>query len=359
MNILDRYCLKEFLRYFAMLVISLVSLYVIVDFFERIRMFFSNQATINQVLAFYLFSIPFFVWQIMPVGVLIASFATFGSLSRNNEIVAMKACGINLYRIALSVISFAILISIIAFLISEFIIPYTNQRADHIRLREILKQEPMGIFKQNQLWYRGKAGIYNFKAFDARTNILQGISIYYLDDKFNLLKRIDAERGEWDHGRWIFSNLVTTTFIPNQFPELRSISKGEVDLPEDPEQFKTMAKNTENMGYFQLRHYIQEMQAFGYNATTYQVDMHGKLAFPLVSIIMAIIGISLSLKKERGSGISQSIVGGLAIGFSYWIVFALTISMGHAGTLPPILAAWAANILFVLIGGIMAPRLRT
>src|SRR5574340_83829 len=105
MKILDRYCSKEFARYFAISVIACVLLYTIIDFFEKIRMFLSNHATIYQMASFFFFSIPTITWQVLPACVLIASLVTFSSLSKNNEIIAMKACGVSLYRTALPIVA--------------------------------------------------------------------------------------------------------------------------------------------------------------------------------------------------------------------------------------------------------------
>lgn len=359
MNLLDRYCAREFLKYFTIIIASFLLLYLIVDFFEKIRMFLSNQATVYQITSFFFFSIPMIIWQIMPTGILVASLVAFGSLSRNNEIMAMKACGVSLYRTSLPVISLASLLCLLAFLISEFVTPYTNERAENIKLVEIQKRETPGAFKQNQLWYRGKEGIYSFRAFDFRTGSLKGITIYYLDKKLNLAKRVDAESGEWKDGRWIFYNAITTAFPPGKFPELAASPAKAVDLPETPDNFKTVQKDAENMGYLELRRYIREIQSGGYDAASYLTDLHGKLAFPLVNIIMAIIGVFFAMHWEKKGGKTLGLAAGIIIGFSYWLIFAFAVSLGRAGTLPPFLAAWAANILFGLTAGVMFLRIRT
>jgi lipopolysaccharide export system permease protein len=156
MTILDRYVIKEFIRLFFLILALFLSLFLIVEFFERIRMFLSNNASPHQIVSYFFFMIPMMVSQTIPVSVLIASLITFSSLSKNSEIVAMKANGISLYRSSLPVIIASALICIFAFLNSEFITPYGNQRADHIRIVEVQKREHRGTIKQNQLWYRGK-----------------------------------------------------------------------------------------------------------------------------------------------------------------------------------------------------------
>ncbi len=357
MNILDRYTAKEFLRYFLLILLSFVSLYLIIDFFEKIRMFISNRATLNQVLFFFLFSIPMTINQMLPVGMLLAALTSLRALTSRHEIVAMKACGISIYRMARPIILIAVLVCCIGFVVSEFVTPYTNQRANYIKLVEIQKQE-MGTFKRNQIWYRGKEGIYNFRVFDPRTNSLQGITIYYVDNKMHLLKRVDAEKGEWRGGRWTFYNVIITTFEPGVFPELQTLPFQVVALTETPENFQTAQRDAENMGYVELKRYIADLKAEGYDATSYITDLHAKVAFPLVNIIMVIIGLASTLRGE-GRGKAQGLATGITMGFSYWLVFAFSVSLGRAGVLPPILAAWSANLLFGLAAGFLFLRIRT
>jgi lipopolysaccharide export system permease protein len=360
MTILDRYITKEFCSLFVFILALFISLFLIVDFFERIRMFLSNNAFPHQMLYYFFFRIPMMISQAIPVSVLLASLITFSSLSKNCEIVAMKANGISLYRTSLPVIITTAVICIFAFLISEFITPFSNQKADHIKFVEVQKREPAGTFKQNQLWYRGKSGIYNFKMFDPKTNTLQGITINYLDKNFTMKMRIDAEKAEWKDGQWVFYNLLITHFTAEEFPSLEYVSTKVIDLPEQPSDFSVVQIEAEKMGYAELRKYIRKIQSEGYDSTRYLVDMHGKIAFTIVSIILVTIGISFSLMKtERSGGVMQSIGVGIIIGFSYWIVHAFALSLGRSGTIPPLLSAWFTNIIWGIASAIMFFRVKT
>jgi lipopolysaccharide export system permease protein len=346
MKILDRYLIAEFSRNLLFISACFISLFLIIDFFEKTRMFLSNHATFQQMAAHFLFRIPMILSQILPAAVLLASLIVCGYLSRHNEITAMKANGISLYRLTLPILTIAAAVCILVFLLSEWVTPYTNERAEHIRLVEVQKQQSLGSFKQDQIWYRGKKGIYNFKMFDVHNVMLRGITIYYLDREMNLLMRLDAERGEWKDGRWRFHNILITRFSGSEFPAIEKIAEQTVDIPESPDDFKVVQKDVETMGYGELKRYITKLQTEGYDATRYVVDLHGKVAFPLVSLILAVIGICFSLRSERSGSIAQGVGAGLLIGFSYWLVFAFGMSLGRSGTLPPLLAAWFGNILF-------------
>ncbi len=346
MKILDRNLIVEFSRNLVLIAACFVSLFLVIDFFEKTRMFLSNHATFQQIAAYFLFRTPMILSQTLPAAVLLASLIVFGYLSRHNEITAMKANGISLYRLSLPILLIAAAVCILMFLLSEWVTPYTNERAEHIRLIEVQKQKSLGSFKQDQIWYRGQKGIYNFRLFDVQKRVLRGITIYYLDHEMDLLMRLDAEWGEWKEGHWLFHNILITHFPGDGFPTMTRVASQVVDIPETPEDFQVVQKDVETMGYVELKRYIGKLQTEGFDATRYIVDLQGKIAFPLVSLILAVIGISFSLHSERSGNIASGIGAGLVIGFSYWLVFAFGMSLGRSGTLPPIIAAWFGNIIF-------------
>jgi lipopolysaccharide export LptBFGC system permease protein LptF len=245
MKIVDRYLIHEYLRNLLFITFSFVALFLIIDFFEKLRMFLSNHATFGQVGAYFLFMMPMIISQILPAAILLSSLMTCGYLSRHSEITAMKANGISLYRIALPILTIAALTSLLIFFLGEWVTPHTNDKAKNIILIEVQKQPSMGSFKQDQIWYRGQKGIYNFRLFDARTGTLQGITIHYLDRQMNLIMRLDAERGEWKEGHWLFHNLLVTRFDSGEFPVLSKMKQQVVDLPERPSDFQLIQKDVE------------------------------------------------------------------------------------------------------------------
>jgi len=359
MKTLDRYILSEFLTLFFMLMISLVGIYVIVDFFQRIRMFLSNDATLLQMSQYFLFLLPSVISQMLPVSVLLSALLTFGILSKNSEITAMKANGVSLYRLSMSVILVSILIAVATFALNEYVVPSTNERVKHVKYIDIQNRQSLGSFKNNEVWYKGKQGIYNFALVDTQTGTIKGATLHYLDRNMNLLKRIDAREALWKEGRWIFRDVLITRFPGNGLPLMERVSEKLIPLPEEPEDFTIVQKDSSEMGFVELREYIKKISAEGYDATKYITDLHGKIAFPVICVILAVLGISFSMRSERSGGIAQSIGAGIVIGFSYWLLFAFTISLGHSGTLPPVLAAWAANIVFGTVALFFLAKVRT
>jgi lipopolysaccharide export system permease protein len=220
LKLLDKYILKEFLRFLVITLLSFIALFLIVDFFEKIRMFLSNNASVGQMASYFVYSIPMIVSYVFPPAVLLSTLMTFSSLSKFNEITAMKANGINIYRISLPIIIFAAIAAIFLFYFSELITPASVQKTEHIVKVEVQKQKTLGFFKQNEIWYHGENAVYNFKMFDVDKNIIRGVTINYLSPDFTLMTRIDAKRAEWKSDKWFFYDLLTTRFDNNNNPVL-------------------------------------------------------------------------------------------------------------------------------------------
>lgn len=359
MKLIDKYILREFLRFFLITCITFIALYLIVDFFEKIRMFLSNNATPAQMFSYFIYSIPIVISLTFPFAILLATLLTYSFFSKFSEITAMKANGISLYRIALPALGVAAIVSIFLFFFTELVTPVSIYKTEHIVKVEVQKQKTLGFFKQNEIWYRGQNAIYNFKIFDVENNILRGIVINQFNPDFTIKTRIDAERAEWQNGHWIFFNLLTTAFTEGKAPALEWSKKKAVPLPESPGDFKIIQKDAEKMGFFELRRYVNKIQAEGYDVAKYRVDLYGKVAFPFVCLILVFIGMSFSVRSERSGGLMQSLAAGIFIGASYWIVHAFSMSLGRSGILPVVLSAWTANMLFAALAAYLFYRVRT
>jgi lipopolysaccharide export system permease protein len=113
-----------------------------------------------------------------------------------------------------------------------------------------------------------------------------------------------------------------------------------------------MAKTSDEMSFFELKDYVKKVEAEGYDPTTYQVDMNGKIAFPFICIIMALAGAATGMRSFVKANMPAAIALGVLISFLYWIMYGFCLSMGYATILPPVVAAWVANLFFLCLGTI-------
>ena len=309
------------------------------------------------LLLFLLYKIPFIVTQILPVSTLIAIIVMFSLMKKNNEITAMKASGISIFEISKPLIFVSILVAGIMFLLSELIVPYTSSRSNEIWNIEVKKKDPTRFYGHDHIWYRGTDALYMIRRFDSKRNVMVDLGLYFFDKSFQLIKRIDARKGIWTGHYWKIQEGIVQEAKDEGGYSLMKFDEIQIELPEGPEVFVRPVRKPEEMSYWQLKRYAERVRIEGYDYTEYLVDMNIKLALPLVNLLMVLIGIPVALGIKRG-GTPLAVSLGVGFCFLYLIHLGFLRSLGLSGMLPPVLAAWSANVIFFFLGIYLMMRLR-
>lgn len=351
MTLVNRYLLKAFGRIFFLSLATFSGIYLLVDFFEKVDDLMEHRAAAHLYFLYFLPKIPAIVTQITPLAVLMAVFMTLGGFSRTNELTAMRSSGISLWRIAMPLLGVSLLIALAALASGEFLAPLGIKKANHI-MRIDVEKKPELTLKRNRIWLREGNDIVNIHLAQPEKNILRGITTFRIDDHFRLRSRIDAPIATFEQNHWVLKNPTIRTFNPES-GEITDITRPPFEdmvLSRTPVDFQASVPNNEEMGYRQLRAIAQKLQAEGYDPTRQRVDLNGRLANPFASVIMAFLGIPFALRKGRGTSLAVGITISVGIGIAYHIIQAILIAFGYSGALPPVLAAWSANLLFGLLG---------
>lgn len=350
-RILYRYVTQEFLRILALSLSSLILLWVVVLFFQRMRLFVEKKAPAILMVKYLLYKIPEAVFQwTLPYAVLLSTLLALGLLSAHNEITAMKAGGISLYRITLPLIFFAVIASFCSFLGNEYLVPYANQQTKYVLDVQVRKEEPASFFKNYKIWYHGDHRIFNIQLLDDEKKVLKGLTFYTFDDNFRCLQRVDAREAKWINGSWHFYNGAIRDFDGDGSVRMTPFDEKEFLLQETWESFQHVERRADTMSYTDLAAYIQEIRSAGYDSTRYSVNLHSKLSYPFLSAVMVLIGIPFALKTGRSGGIAMNIGISVFIAFAYGVTFYVFLSFGKSGVLSPVLAAWTPTFLFLLAG---------
>ena len=361
MKIIYRYIVTEYLKILFYSLLTFTVIYFIVDFFERFDMFVKHKTETAEILKYFLFKLPFIIYQMLPIAVLLSTLLSIGIMSKNNEITAMKSGGISIYRISVPLIVIALFITLFSFVTSEYITPYTNMQVIRIKNRAKNKKET-SFLKHDKIWYSGEGLIYNIDYFDAKTNKLHNVIVLDHDDEFRLIKRIDAATGLYKGDSWVLKDVSIREFSYKKgvmgVKSFAEFDETPIYIPETPQTLKEVRKKADEMSYNELKQFVAKIKSEGYEADEYEVDMHAKLSIPFVCVIMTIIGIPFALKRERSGSIAVGVGISLIIGFCYWIILSFALSLGHAGVLPPLVAAWVSLFIFLLIGAYMFSSIR-
>jgi lipopolysaccharide export system permease protein len=152
MNILFRYMLREYVKIFGMCFAGLMTIYLVIDFFEKVRRFLRYDAHALDVLAYFVLKMPAISYQIAPLAVLMATLLTIGLLSRSHEITAMRSCGISLYWITSPFLFLGTVLAMVLFLFSSTVIPLALAKAEQIKTTRIEKRAVPVSVKAAQPW---------------------------------------------------------------------------------------------------------------------------------------------------------------------------------------------------------------
>ena len=352
-RILSRYIAREFLKLLSLWIASFFMIFFVIDLVEKVNEIIVHNAPFYLILEYFLYNLPSVLSMTLPFATLLAALITSGVLARNNEVVAMKAHGVSTYRIMIPLLVLAASVTAFIFLSNETIVPYSTRKANYIWSVKIKQEEERAFFKVNKIWYRGEDRIYNIRLLEPKKDILRGVTIYRFDEAFNLRQRADARRAQWNGFGWTFYDVAIRDFLPGGEVVTEIYDERKIPLQEKPEDFKKGMKNPDEMTYRELKAYVEELTREGYDPTRYVVDLHHKVSFPFLTLIMVLMGSPLALAAGhgRGGGIAQGVGLSIVIGFVYWVAFAISVAIGHSGTFPPFIAAWAPNIFFALLGG--------
>ncbi len=359
--LLDDYILRDFVMYFAMILGTFLMLLLVFTLFELIGDILKNQIS-PLVVAEYLLNVsPYFIYNVTPLSMLLAVLITFGLMTRSNEITAIKATGISIYRIVVPVLLASAFVAVGLFFFDQLYLPIANKRQD--ALRNLIKGKPAQTYLlPDRKWIKGQDNtIYYYKLFDADRNEFGNLTVFKYDPvEFRLLERIYANRAYWAPGlrKWVYEQGWDRNFRGAAIEDYRPFDVATATVSELPAYFKKEVKQFTEMNYEELKKYISDLQQSGFDVVRLRVQLEKKFAYPLITLVMAVLAVPFALSAgRRGAVTGIAVAVGIAV--VYWTISGLSEAMGNVSQLPPGLAAWAPDMFFGLVGGYLMLKVPT
>ncbi|MBV8671994.1 MAG: LptF/LptG family permease [Acidobacteriaceae bacterium] len=366
--ILDEYVLMQFLSTFAMVLVSFVMLMLIFTCFELLGDIIRNKTPFVTVAAYLANLIPSMLYYpITPLSVLIAVLVVFGLMSKSSELTAMKASGISLYRIVLPIFVIASLLSASLFAFDQLYIPKANRRQE--ALRNVIKGRPPQTFMHpGQNWIFGlqepgqPGRIFYYELFDPAQNTFGNLTVFEFNTgTFSISRRIFASNAHWEPqlNQWIFEHGWERTFNRDEISSYRRFEVATFpEIREQPQYFKKEALLSSEMSLEELTAYIHDLSQSGFDTIRLRVQLNRKLAYPFITLVMAILAVPFALSMGR-RGSLLGVAAGIGVAIAYFIVAGTSEAMGNVNLLPAFLAAWAPDVIFGLAGGYLLLRAST
>jgi lipopolysaccharide export system permease protein len=347
--VIGRHVGVEFLRTFGLTMLAFVAIYVLADFFDRFTSFLQHDASLDAIGRLFLYRVPLIMTQVAPLAVLAGALIGLGLLARQNEFVAMRACGVSIWQVLAPLAVLAAVISVATFAWNETVVPASARRWHQVWNQEIKKRRNTGVFTGREFWYRGGAGFYNVDRVSPRRRQLIGLTVYQLGDDFRPTRVIRAASATWTGTGWELDSPRTLEFDTDPRRERPGVPDG-FAIPETLDDFRVVSVEAEEFSYRMLRQQIAGLQAKGVDASESWVDLHLKVALPVASLVLMLVAVPLATRGSRASSLPAAVGLGFVIGFAYFILLAFARALGQTGALPPLLAAWTANLVFLLVG---------
>jgi lipopolysaccharide export system permease protein len=330
-----------------------VVIFLAVDFFEKFDKFLEAGVPSTRAFWFFLFKTPLIISYMFPVSLLLSILITFGLMSKRNELIALKSSGVSIFHLFKPVAALGILSTLFLFLLSEVVVPVSMSHANRIWLQDV--KGGATLTTRENIWIKGDRSFFKIDQYDPEGQVIFGFSAYYFDEQFRLSGRLDAKRGEYENGnRWVLQDLVSQEFDRETgVPEVSAASREAVDMELTPDDLRQVSKETEEMSSRDLRAVIGKIESEGYDATRYRVDLQNKVAFPVVCLIMCLIGTAIAVQRKLKERLPVIVSYGIGIAFLYYVVMSFCVSIGYGGVLPPVVAAWSAPVIFMCVGTVM------
>jgi LPS export ABC transporter permease LptF/LPS export ABC transporter permease LptG len=364
-TLLDGYIARQYGRILAMTIVGLLGLFYISSFIDKSDKLYKGQITVLTLLEFLFWSTPEFLTYIIAIGVLLAGLVTVGLLTKNSELIVMRACGISLYRTAMPMIAFALAAGAVLLGVQENILATANRRADQLN-HLIRTGSPQTFGVLNRKWIAGRNGeIYHYQYYDPRRMELHSLSVFEFDRaahrltsrRFVQRARYTADARPDAEPQWTLDQGWLREFSPANEVKFTRFTD-QISRFEAAEYFVTEAREPELMNFSQLRAYIDELRASGYDVLEHEVGLHRKIAFPFVTLVMTLIAVPFAVTTGR-RGAMYGIGVGIVLALIYWVMISIFAALGQSGVLNPMLAAWAPNLIFGAVAAYLLLTVRT
>ncbi len=371
MRLLDRYLAQKFLFTLCFPIVAFISIFIVIDLVERLSDYIDRDVPGLIIASYYFYFTPYIIVLMFPIAMLLAALFSIGQLSKYNELTAMKASGVSLYRILAPIYLIAFALSLGLMLFAEKVVPVANQRKAEIkdqhmdRLPQNLPARLSNIYLQDHAQNASATpeaptqsrsrrvfiGFYNAEAKTAEKVSIQDYKGVFITH------RVDANTLRWRENAWHAAHGYERTFSNGGEVAAKFDTLPLPNLFFTPEVLNKVQKDPEEMSYGELQQFIKEVANNGGNPERWLVDLYLKISFPFANFIIVLFGAPLAVGRLRSSG-AVGVALTLVIAFLYFGTVKTGQTLAQSGSLSPLLGAWMGNTIFFVAGLFVLLRAR-
>ncbi|MCK4812720.1 MAG: LptF/LptG family permease [Candidatus Marinimicrobia bacterium] len=355
MKQIDRYMLQEYLRIFLFIMLTFICIFLLVDLVQKIAQFLDNNLTFAEVAHYYWLMIPWMLHWCFPVSALLAVVFFFGQTNKFNELTAMKAGGLSLYRLAFPFLIFGLLLSVFSFFFEDMIVVPAQQEVTEFmenNMKLTRKSNKQKIYRQ-VYFQLPDHHIFTIRRYDIKTSRGRNAGLHRIIDG-KIIERMDAQHVRWieKDETWMLLNVQQRIFSQDDefFTKHDTVI---LSLDVTPRELRQKSVRPEDMTFRQLHGFIDRSKQLGMETARWESNLYFRTAMNFSCFIVILIGIPLVTFQRRSSGYGGGVAAGLLLLFGFYVLLTLGKVLGIAGEVPPFWAVWIPNIFFILLGTLM------
>jgi lipopolysaccharide export system permease protein len=366
MRILDNYTVKSITKIFLASIFLFLFLYILIDLAAHLDDFFENKVPLSIIASYYGSFLPYIFVRTSPIACLLATLFTYSTLNNNNEIIALRASGLNFWQITRPAIIFGLMATSLVFLVNEQFVPQTFSMSQDIKQEkiEVRTDKPGKAQPIKYLFFYGQGNrLFFIDRYEPSEKLMSGITVISQDERQRMTEKITALKAQWTTAGWKFMTCQIAKYNPLDQTlngDVQFFKEKVLDVAETPSDLLRQKTDVASMNIRQLKEYIGRFKSSGAVSAinNLKVDLHSKIAYPFACIVIILVGLPFALVTGRRKGLTFASVGiALTIGFLFFVVDSVGQALGKGQALPPIVAAWFAPILFLAAGLILVRRM--
>lgn len=356
MLIIHQHLLKNFLRNLLHTMVGALILFTMMDVLDHMNSLMDNEATFSMVARYYAYKAAWIIDTVLPIAMLMSTLFTLGGMARYLELTALFSSGWSLMRVTRPLVVLAMITCVLSLVWREYVLPQANINRNRVWEVEI-HNNPDRIRPTQHISLTGPEGrLYHARKYDPNTGVITGLKILTRQGS-QIIERIDADRAEWDGTHWTLMEGTRRIFQGDE--EIITVFETLTarDLKVSPKSFYRDRIRQEDMNIRQLKEHVVLTRLSGGDPTTALVDIQFNMAFPLVNLIVVLMGIVLA-SGPRKTTVASGFGLTLLVSFGFYLFMNFGRALGHNGTLSPIISAWTGNVVFLSIFFIMFLKAR-
>ncbi len=344
-HLLENYVAREFLKITLLSFTAFFTLYLVVDFFEKIDQLVRANLGAAEMGHYVLLRAPLALKEVISPAILLGSMLTFGLLARTRETMAVRTSGLDILQLIRPVLLLSALAAAFVLALHLYLIPWSQATLNLFWETQVQKKPPRSLINPEHLWYKGDRAIYNILLYRKDIKTLEGVKIFRFDDQFKLIQIVAARRAVWQEGHWRLFHGIVENFGGRNENQFESFQEMDLALTETPKDFGDLERKISEMNVEEIWRFVDRLERDGYKSTPYRLEIQNRFSMALVPLVLAALGLGLALRREKVF-LPGMVALGLGAMFAYWLFLGFSTSLGQAGRWPVLWAAWLPHLCF-------------